>query len=107
MALETRGCIVSNSFGAAQGLMRIVAIVARQFSLAPQKTSGLPQPVYRADGFEFVVVPGAWRMVEGEHERIQRLTRNKRKWTAVEPHNRRRNSSAGSLHVTLHADLHA
>ena len=88
VALPADGGVVRHGFGAARDAVRIVAGVAGQPAFALQEALGFPQPVDRADGFEFVVVTGPGRMVEGEHEGVQRLAGPERKRAAVEAHQR-------------------
>src|SRR5437868_1732789 len=55
--------------------MGIVAGLTSQPAFAPGKTTGLPQPVYRTHRFKFVVVSGTRRMIEGNHEILEPLSR--------------------------------
>src|SRR5262249_29799018 len=60
-----------------------------------------------AHGLEFVVMSSPGRVVEGEHEGIERLTRDERKGSPIESHEGRGNPSAGRFQMALHADFHA
>ena len=92
VALPADGGIVRHRFGAARHAVRIVAGVAGQSAFALQEALRLPQPVDGAHRFEFVVVTRPGRMIEGEHEGVERLARHEGKRAAVEAHDRRRES---------------
>ena len=81
-AIEGGGVAFSANFGVMTdgflfvwNSMRIMTSLARQRIPAADKASGLPKPVCgTADDFKFVIVSGAWRVIEREPESFQRLT---------------------------------
>src|SRR5262249_1814967 len=85
---------------------RVVACIARQFSFRSKEALRLPQPVDRAHGLELVIVSGPGRVVEGEHEGIERLSGRERKGSPVESDKCRGKPSAGGFQMALHADFH-
>ena len=58
----------------ARHTVRIVARIAGETPVAFEEAPGFPEPVDGADGFELVIVTRSGRMVEGEHEPIERFT---------------------------------
>src|SRR5260370_17870537 len=105
MTLPANACIVVDCFLAGERPMWIVAGLTGQPALALGKTTGLTQPVYRAHCFKFVVVSGTGRMIERNHEILERLPRHERKRASVKSQQRSGNSSAGGLDMTFHANL--
>ncbi len=107
VTLQANAGIVAERLFAARNPVRIVARGAFQLPAAFQKTARLAQPVDRADRLEFALVPGTGRVVEGDREIPQWLSRHIGERAAVESLQHRRNASAGGFQVALHAHFHA
>ena len=73
VALTARGSVMPRSVLPAEIIVRIVTGCAGQRAIAFSKALRLPEPVDRSGDLEFIIVPGAGRMIEMQNEIAERF----------------------------------
>ena len=106
VALAANFRVMADGLPCAWSPMGIMTGIAGQRFLAGDETSGLPKPVGGAADDLKLVITGAGRMIERQHERAQRLASGEGERPAIEPPDQGWNRGAGRLQVTLHAEIH-